>query len=195
MVKYVTFGNYDPKLTYMIIFIIIKIVYEYFLGDLFPDEIKIEFLRSDEFPREIIVFDIFQYLFIFSFGYILSKTEWANYSTSNRPSLTMKINNNNNTHKSLELIYSGTEEIVQFSVKFFTFVVILFVINNKLYDFFLSFISKFRLRFLDGRSNITFLACYKNVKNKDLYSSKNCNWNSCNIFNDNENNFCHIFIL
>ena len=136
MVKYVTFGNYDPKLTYMIIFIIIKIVYEYFLGDLFPDEIKIEFLRSDEFPREIIVFDVFQYLFIFSFGYILSKTEWANYSTSNRPSLTMKINNNNNTHKNLELIYSGTEEIVQFSVKFFTFVVILFVINNKLYDFF-----------------------------------------------------------
>lgn len=134
MVKYITFGNYDSKFTYMLIFIILKILYEYFLGDSFPDEIKIEFFKSGNFPKEIIVFDVFQYLVIFAFGYFLSKTEWGNFTVSNRQSLTMI--KAEETHKSIQLIYYETDEVIEFSVKFFSFIIILYVINNKLYDFF-----------------------------------------------------------
>ena len=163
MVKCITFGNYDSKFTYMLIFIILKVLYEYFLGDSFPDDMKIEFLKSDNFPKEVIVYDVFQYLAIFAFGYLLSKTEWGNFSVSNRPSLTAK---SEDTHKSIQLIYSETEEVIEFSVKFFCFIIILYVINNKLYDFFYILFGELEVDFWMAEAILIFWLTTKLLKVK-----------------------------
>lgn len=69
-------------------------------------------MKSKQNPKEIIVYDIFQYLAIFAFGYFLSKTEWGNFTFSNLKSLTIK---EEEIHKSIQLIYYETEEVIEFS--------------------------------------------------------------------------------
>ena len=64
MVCFIRLGDYDKNYKYIIFYIIIRLFYEYFLGEVFPDKMKIAFLRRENFPHSIIVYDVFKYLFI-----------------------------------------------------------------------------------------------------------------------------------
>ena len=133
MVKYITLGNYNYKYKYIIIYIMAKLVFDYFLGDeLFPDDFKIEYLRSDNFPSELFIFDIFKYLGILIFGLILYKLEIGNLLTDRNVS---KSETNTESHN-IELIFSETRDNINFSVKKFCITIIIYVINIKAMDIF-----------------------------------------------------------
>ena len=133
MVKYITLGNYNYKYKYMIIYIFAKLVFDYFLdNDLFPDDIKIEFLRSDNFPSEVFIFDIFKYLGILIIGFILYKLEIRNLIPEKNISKSPTIEESH----SIELIYSESKENIYFSFKYFFITIIIYVINNKAIDIF-----------------------------------------------------------
>ena len=53
MVKFITLGKFDNKYKYMFFYILIMLPLQYFLGDVFPDEMKIKFFRSENFPNDI----------------------------------------------------------------------------------------------------------------------------------------------
>ena len=61
MAKCISLGNYNKNYKYIIIYIIFRLIYEYFLGDVFLDEMKISFLKADNFPKLIIVYNIFSF--------------------------------------------------------------------------------------------------------------------------------------
>ena len=58
-------GSYNKKYKYMIFYILIMLPLHYFFGDLFPDEMKLKYLRSEYYPKEIFIIDIFNFLGIY----------------------------------------------------------------------------------------------------------------------------------
>ena len=90
MVKFITLGNYDKKYRFIIFYILIMLPLQYFLVDYFPDEMKIKFFRNENFPKDVLIFDIFKYLGISILGLIASKLEFKNIfipNNDNKPKL------------------------------------------------------------------------------------------------------------
>ena len=56
MSKFINLGKYDKKYKYMIFYILTMLPSQYFLGDIFPDEVRIKYLRNECFPNNIFVF-------------------------------------------------------------------------------------------------------------------------------------------
>ena len=140
MVYCIKFGDYDKNYKYIIFYIIVRLFYEYFLGDVFPDEMKINFLRRENFPNSIIVYDIFQYIFILISGLILSKLEFKSYSFSH-----YTLNNNPNRVQTgigfeTKLISNKTFENNNNNInsipKLYYVIIIIYIINNKICDLF-----------------------------------------------------------
>ena len=76
MGNYITLGDYNPKYKYIFFYILTRLPYEYFFGDGFPEEMKIYFLRKENLPSSIFVYDIFKYLGMLIFGLINIKFEF-----------------------------------------------------------------------------------------------------------------------
>lgn len=84
MAKLISFGKYDKKYKYVIFYILIRLPFEYFLGDFFPEEIKIKYFRRENFPNKIIIYEIFKYLGILIFGLIVLKIEIESLFNENK---------------------------------------------------------------------------------------------------------------
>ena len=84
MVKFITLGKFDNKYKYMFFYILIMLPLQYFLGDVFPDEMKIKYFRSENFPNDILVYDIFKYIGMFIFGLIVLKIEIESLFSGNK---------------------------------------------------------------------------------------------------------------
>ena len=54
MVKCITFGDYNPKYKYIFFYILTKLPFEYFFGDVFPEEMKLNFLRKKIFQFQFL---------------------------------------------------------------------------------------------------------------------------------------------
>ena len=67
MGKYISFGKYNKLYKYIWIFIIIKILIDYFFSDTFPKQIQIDFFRTQYIPPNILVDRLFYYLGSFIF--------------------------------------------------------------------------------------------------------------------------------
>ena len=81
MARCITLGNYNRNYKYIILYIIFRLIYEYFLGDVFPDEMKINFLKEKNIPEQIIVYDIFKFFVMLILGLIIAKIELKKNST------------------------------------------------------------------------------------------------------------------
>ena len=132
-------GKYDKKYKYMIYYILIRLVLEYFLGDVdFPDEMKIEFLRNEFFPKSILIFDMFR-----SFGMIIFAIMLLNFESKNIE----EKNKNKNKISELQLIsFNEPVELIHYETKkptsrFYMIIIIalLYNINSKLIKFFYQF--------------------------------------------------------
>ena len=86
MVKFITLGKFENKYKYVIFYILTMLPLEYFLGDNFPDEMKIKYLRREYFPNPVFVYEIFKYLGILIVGLIISRFETENIFPVNNPS-------------------------------------------------------------------------------------------------------------
>jgi len=71
MAKYITFGKLNKSYKYILFFIIVKFINEYFFGSYISDKIKI--ISKKELPEPIIIQYVFSYLFIFIYSIILYK--------------------------------------------------------------------------------------------------------------------------
>ena len=125
MGKYISFGKYNKLYKYIWIFIIIKIIIDYFFSDTFPKQIQIDFFRTQYIPPNIIVDRLFYYLgsFIFTIFFTFYERKALNKKKSKEKEEQKEeedddinsINNNNNvnsnnikvnkTIKNLALIY------------------------------------------------------------------------------------------
>ena len=137
MVCFIRLGDYDKNYKYIIFYIIIRLFYEYFLGEVFPDKMKIAFLRRENFPNSIIVYDVFKYLFILISGLILSKMEYKN---SLPPHHTLTNPNRIQTGIGFEIELISSENIKKiknknYTPKFYYFIIVIYIINNKFSDF------------------------------------------------------------
>ena len=86
MVKFITLGKFDNKYKYVIFYILTMLPLEYFLGDNFPDEMKIKYLRREYFPNPVFVYEIFKHLGILIVGLIISRFETESFFPANNPS-------------------------------------------------------------------------------------------------------------
>jgi len=68
MEKFITFGKINNQYKYILIYQIIRIINDYLFSDIFPKQIKPDFLSTNKFPHCILVQIFFNYLgsFIFS---------------------------------------------------------------------------------------------------------------------------------
>ena len=125
MGKYISFGKYNKLYKYIWIFIIIKIIIDYFFSDTFPKQIQIDFFRTQYIPPNILVDRLFYYLgsFIFTIFFTFYERKALNKKKSKEKEEQKEeedddfnsINNNNNvnsnnikvnkTIKNLALIY------------------------------------------------------------------------------------------
>lgn len=134
MATCITFGKYNKNYKYIFIYIVFRLVFEYFLGDVYPDAMKISFLTSDNFPLCVIVYDIFKYFFMLILGLILLKIELkTNSSTQNESDKSKK----NEIEDQLEVGIIAEEEEKKKENFFCAFIsrcsiVILYIINNKI---------------------------------------------------------------
>ena len=194
-------GKYDKKYKYMIYYILIRLVLEYFLGDVdFPDEMKIEFLRNEFFPKSILIFDMFR-----SFGMIIFAIMLLNFESKNIE----EKNKNKNKISELQLIsFNEPVELIHYETKkptsrFYMIIIIalLYNINSKLIKFFYQFgflgIDLWMIQILNFLENTNYYLPNKKsiFQSCNIYTSKNRNSIYFNIFNFDEininnNNFC-----
>ena len=135
MVMFITFGKYDSKYKYIIYYILTRLPFEYFFGNLFPDNIKIKYLRRDNFPNEIIIYDIFKYLTFYLLGFLFFKIEQKNQKNLilDTPPDILKKNT------SLELIYNEKTELEHFSIKPVVHYIIIYILIHKLCKYYPKF--------------------------------------------------------
>ena len=133
MVKFITLGSFDYRYKYMIFYIIIMLPLEYFLGEIFPDDVKIKYLRFEYFPKDIFVYEFFKYFGIFIFGLIVKKIEIESFFKAKKDSNIEKIESLHD----MELIYKNQRPT--FSLKGIIFLICFYTINLKLLDLFYIF--------------------------------------------------------
>ena len=131
MAKLISFGKYDKKYKYVIFYILIRLPFEYFLGDFFPEEIKIKYFRRENFPNKIIIYEIFKYLGILIFGLIVLKIEIESLFNENKN----YNNDNQGSKKEIELIYYENQSFPNTAPTPVFLVIILYVIDIKMIDF------------------------------------------------------------
>ena len=81
MAKILSCGKINKQYKYMLFYVIIKIVNDYFFSDLFPKQIKPEVLEPNNYPPNILIQIFFNYIggFIFSsFLYLYQKKQGKN---------------------------------------------------------------------------------------------------------------------
>ena len=76
MAKYILCGKYNYLYKYIWYYLLIQIVYDYFFGTHFPEGIKIKYFN--DFPKNILVQEIFNYLGTSLFSFILWKYQRKN---------------------------------------------------------------------------------------------------------------------
>ena len=133
MVKFITLGSFDYRYKYMIFYIIIMLPLEYFLGEIFPDDVKIKYLRFEYFPKAIFVYEFFKYFGIFIFGLIVKKIEIENFFKAKQDFDIKKIESQHD----IELIYKNQRPT--FSLIGIILLICFYTINLKLLDFFYIF--------------------------------------------------------
>ena len=172
MAKCITFGKYNKNYKYIIIYIIFRSIYEYFLGDAYPEYMRISFLKSNNFPDYVIVIDIFKYFFMLILGLILLKIELKNNSSTQNDSEKQKLNEN---EEQLEIgLFAEEEEKKKKEEKGFVsfisrcLIVILYIINQKLSEFF----SLIQMKGLDFWTVEIIFICFLNylMFKKKIYS-------------------------
>ena len=131
MAKLISFGKYDKKYKYVIFYILIRLPFEYFLGDFFSEEIKIKYFRGENFPNKIIIYEIFKYLGILIFGLIVLKIEIESLFNENKN----YNNDNQGSKKEIELIYYENQSFPNTAPTPVFLVIILYVIDIKMIDF------------------------------------------------------------
>ena len=141
MVKFITLGIYDNKYKYMIFYILTRLPLEYFLGDIFPDEVKIKYLRSENFPNEILVYEVFKYFGMFIFGLIVLKLEIESLFTGNKTD-----KNKIGKKGEIKLIYHNNESPSLSKIKVLL-LLFLYIINIKMMSFFYNILGHFGLDF------------------------------------------------
>ena len=117
----------------MVFYIITMLPLEYFLGEIFPDDVKIKYLRFEYFPKTIFVYEFFKYFGIFIFGLIVKKIEIESFFKAKKDSDIEKIESLHD----MELIYSKQKPT--FSLIRIILLICFYIINIKLLDFFYIF--------------------------------------------------------
>lgn len=123
----IKFGSYNKKYKYMIFYILIMLPLHYFFGGLFPDEMKIEYFRSDNYPKEIVIIDIFNFLGIIIFGLIVSKFEKKLLQNKLK-----ELDNLSEPKPEIELIHNNIIKKPTFKIKNVLILITLYVVNYKL---------------------------------------------------------------
>ena len=116
-------------------YILTRLPFEYFLGNLFPDNMKIKYLRRDNFPNAIIIYDIFKYLTFYLLGFLFFKIEQKNQKNLILDTHPDILQGNN----SLELIYNEKSEIEPFSIKPVVHYIIIYILMHKLCKYYVKF--------------------------------------------------------
>ena len=133
MANFITLGSFDYRYKYMVFYIITMLPLEYFLGEIFPDDVKIKYLRFEYFPKTIFVYEFFKYFGIFIFGLIVKKIEIESFFKAKKDSDIEKIESLHD----MELIYSKQKPT--FSLIRIILLICFYIINIKLLDFFYIF--------------------------------------------------------
>ena len=135
MVKCITLGKFDNKYKYMIYYILIMLPLDYFLGDIFPDEMKIKYLRKDSLPNTVFVYEIFKYFGIFIFGLIFVKIEYNNNHTiKQHPNI-----ESNASKMEMELLYDQEKKYPTISVFSIVILISSYILELKLNELFCLF--------------------------------------------------------
>jgi len=105
MEKFITFGKINKQYKYILIYQIIRIIHDYLFSDIFPKQIKPDFLGTNKFPPCILIQVFFNYLGSFIFSIFLFIHEKYKAKKDNR-------NDSNFSYNSLykyNLIYESNE--------------------------------------------------------------------------------------
>ena len=133
MGNYITLGDYNPKYKYIFFYILTRLPYEYFFGDGFPEEMKIYFLRKENLPSSIFVYDIFKYLGMLIFGLINIKFEFKSQVIQDE----ITKHEKKEIIRDIVLIYHETKQ--KFSFLSFIAMLIIYIIAIKISEFFYFF--------------------------------------------------------
>ena len=133
MANFITLGSFDYRYKYMVFYIITMLPLEYFLGEIFPDDVKIKYLRFEYFPKAIFVYEFFKYFGIFIFGLIVKKIEIENFFKAKQDFDIKKIESQHD----IELIYKNQRPT--FSLIGIILLICFYTINLKILDFFYIF--------------------------------------------------------
>ena len=112
MGRLISCGEYNKLYKFMWFSISFKLIFEYFFGTDFPEEIRI--IKKDSFPKSILVQEILNYLGIFIFSIFLFIYEYkenkaeTNEESSNSASEKVRLSNQS---KKPSLIYENYDDI------------------------------------------------------------------------------------
>ena len=110
MGKFIAFGKYNKLYKYLWIYIAIRVINEYFFGTSFPTQIVIDLFRPENFPKNIIIQENFNYLGAFIFSIILYYYEHKMTKIIKKVDED-KFQNDDDLKKQIQYIYRENEPI------------------------------------------------------------------------------------
>ena len=128
MTNYISWGKYYKLYIYIWMYIVCQLLYEYLYGSRFPEKIKINYL--EDFPKNILIQEIFNYLSISIFSFILFKYELNQIKLSKKDNPVSQHPNNSSEGNLIYNEYKGNIKVI--SIQSFCFVIFLLVLSNEL---------------------------------------------------------------
>ena len=132
MSNYISCGKYNKLYIYIWLYIISQLLYEYLYGSRFPEKIKLVYLN--DFPKNILIQEIFNYLGISIFSFILFKYEIKQNRLNKKDNLlSLQINNSSE----INLIYNEYKgNIKLISIQSLCFAIFVLIFSNEIKKFF-----------------------------------------------------------
>ena len=154
MGNYITIGEYNKLYKYIWSYIIIKLIFEYFFGTDFPEEMQI--YEKDSFPKSVLIQEGLNYLGIFIISIFLYIYEKAIYK---KELLELLANNHKGKNIEPSLIYVDYENQYSDFKMIFMVIILLIICDQLMNTFFI-----FNLKGLNYRMFELFFVCFIALK-------------------------------
>ena len=170
MSSYIIFGNCNKFYLYIWLYIIIRIILEYLLrNDILTNKIKINYLKDEPFPKNILVQKTLYFIGITIFSMIIWKYQLR--QDKRVKSHIISHNTQNTKLSSINFIYNDSKKnIKEVSCVLFCSIIILFFLSDQL----IRIINSFQIKGLDYWMFEIIFICFinANIFKESIYSHK-----------------------
>ena len=160
MGNYITFGEYNNLYKYIWVCILLQLIFEYFFGTDFTEEMK--YFKKYSFPKSVLIQEGFDYLGIFILSIFLLLYENSQNKNENRLSESLEINHTNShkgKHKNPSLIFIDYENQSSHFTSIFAVIILTIICDQLMNTFFI-----FNLKGLNYRMCELFFVSFITLK-------------------------------